>query len=88
MRELKILLGFTLILIFSASGAQARKSKKLGFFQRNRSAFEKAKYGQTTKKYGKACTIFEKKRTRGEKKPFLSFGSKRRSKNRKVAEQN
>ena len=77
-----------LTICLSDAEAQAKKSKKLGFFQRNRAAFQKARYGRTSKKYGKACDILEKKRTRGEKKPLLSFGSRRKSKNKRVAEQN
>jgi hypothetical protein len=56
-------------------------------FQNNRKAFQKARYGQTTKKYGRACYIFEKKRTKGEKKPILSLGLGRKRKP-KMAEQN
>jgi len=58
-----------------------------GYFQKNRAAFQKARYGQTTKKYGRACDIFEKKRTKGEKKPILSLGLGRKRKP-KMAEQN
>ena len=90
MRYLKFFLGFILALALSLSDAdaQAKKSKKLGFFQRNRAAFQKARYGSTSKKYGRACDILEKKRTRGTKKPLLSFGGRRKSKSKRVAEQN
>jgi hypothetical protein len=86
----KFFLGFILIftLSLSAAEAQAKKTKKLGVFQRNRVAFQKNRYGQTSKKYGKACDIFEKKRTKGAKKPIFSFLGRRKSKNKKVAEQN
>ena len=71
-----------LILTITCTVASGQSS-----FQKNRKAFQKARFFQTSKRYGKACQIFEKKRTRGERKPFLNLGLGRKSKKR-VAEQN
>jgi hypothetical protein len=57
-------------------------------FQKNRKAFQKARFRQTTAKYGQACEIFEKKRTKGEKRPLLSLGLGRNKRKPKMAEQN
>jgi hypothetical protein len=73
----------TLLVAFCASAAYSQS-----YFQNNRKAFQKAKYGQTTKKYGQACEIFEKKRVKGEKKPLLSLGLGRGKRKTKMAEQN
>jgi hypothetical protein len=55
-------------------------------FQNRRKAVQKARFKKTTKKYGKACSIFEKKRTKGERQPLITLGSGRKSK-KKMAEQ-
>jgi hypothetical protein len=73
----------TILVACCASSAFAQN-----YFQNNRKAFQKARYGQTTKKYGQACEIFEKKRVKGEKKPLLSLGLGRSKRKPKMAEQN
>src|SRR6185436_12797722 len=82
-RNLKIILGFVLFFTFCLANAQANSK---GYFQRNRRAFQKARYAQTSKKYGKACDIFEKRRIKGEKKPIIRLGFRRKS-SKKLAEQ-
>lgn len=72
------------VLILILTGASAFGQ---GYFQRNRAAFQKARFNQTTKRYGRACDIFEKKRVKGEKRPILSLGLGRKRKP-KMAEQN
>lgn len=81
MKTLRILLPIFFIGLFIET-AWAQSS-----FQRGRRAVQKGRYSHTTKKYGRACEIFEKKRIKGEKKPIinLSFGRKRKP---KLAEQN
>ena len=73
----------TLLIAFCATTAYSQS-----YFQNNRKAFQKAKYSHTTKKYGQACEIFEKKRVKGEKKPLLSLGLGRGKRKPKIAEQN
>lgn len=87
LRSLKII--FTLLLALTigfSNGQSHKKKKKLGTFQRNRAAFQKARYGKTTKRYGKACQEFEKNRTRGSQKAIFHFGRKK-TKTKRVAEQ-
>jgi hypothetical protein len=57
-----------------------------GSFQRGRKSVQKGRYSRTTKKYGRACEIFEKKRVKGDKKPLLNLGFGRKRKP-KMAEQ-
>jgi hypothetical protein len=56
-------------------------------FQADRKAFQKARFYKTTTKYGRACEIFEKKRVKGQRKPLINLGSRRKSSSAK-AEQN
>jgi hypothetical protein len=72
-----------LLVAFCATSAYSQN-----YFQKNRKAFQKARYKQTTTKYGQACEIFEKKRTKGEKRPLLSLGLGRGKRKPKMAEQN
>ena len=83
MRNLKILLSIILLLAFGLSNGQ---TKKKGYFQKNRQAFQKARYAQTNKKYGRACEVLEKKRTKGARRPLIRLGFRRKS-NKKMAEQ-
>jgi hypothetical protein len=80
MKSLKILVVFILLIGFMQANGQ-------GYFQKNRKAFQKERYQRTSKKYGKACTIFEKRRTKGEKQPLINLGIFRRKGSKKVAEQ-
>jgi hypothetical protein len=73
----------TLLVAFCANAAYSQN-----YFQNNRKAFQKAKYSHATKKYGQACEIFEKKRIKGEKRPFLSLSLGRGKRKPKMAEQN
>jgi hypothetical protein len=79
-KALKIILAFSLLLTFSMASGQDS-------FQKNRRAFQKERYKRSSKKYGKACTIFEKRQIKGEKKPLIRLGIFRRKSSKKVAEQ-
>ncbi len=80
MKSLKVVLVFFLLFAFAQASGQ-------GYFQKNRKAYQKERYQRTSKKYGKACTIFEKRRTKGEKQPLINLGIFRRKGSKKVAEQ-
>jgi hypothetical protein len=58
----------------------------LDHFQRNRKAFQRWRFNKTTAKYNKACSIFQKKRSKGGSKPFINLGLGRKAKS-KQAEQ-
>jgi hypothetical protein len=73
----------TLLIAFCTSAAISQD-----YFQKNRKAFQKARFKHSTAKYGQACEIFEKKRTKGEKRPLLSLGLGRGKRKPKMAEQN
>jgi hypothetical protein len=74
-----------LIVIFLVALVSA-SSFGQNYFQKNRKSFQRGRYSQTTKKYGRACEIFEKKRVKGDKKPLLNLGFGRKRKP-KMAEQ-
>jgi hypothetical protein len=57
-----------------------------GKFQKSRKSVQKARFGGSLKRYGRACEVFEKRRVKGEKKPIINLGLGRKRKP-KLAEQ-
>jgi len=70
-----------LLLVLAVATASGQNN-----FQVKRKSYQKTRFKKTSKKYGKACEVFEKKRVKGEKRPLISLGHSRKPK--KKAEQN
>ena len=88
MKVFRILFAVFFLLAVTELSAQHSRPKNKSAFQRNQRAFQKANYQRKAKKYAGACEIFEKKRTKGAKKPLLSFlGFGGKKKKVKMAEQ-